>query len=551
MFNLRKKVKNSESLLLLVIIVAMCQSIAGCGDSNINKAEKLIEVGMFDEAAALLERELIDSPTNAKTHMLLGMTNVYPDNLSTAAKNFSNAIRLNPGLANKIGQYMLSLVTAAHIQSEYKTFEVLSMAVNYDPSLGSRAAKYYIDHATTRKQSAQKTAALLHKAINFDPRTRSAASNLLLERGKTFARDGELNQACEAISLAVDVDSGRKEMGVKLLVETFTQIGQTLSINDAESVVKSILSLDENAKRSIGIALLAFAKEDLASGNVNKCVQRIRVILQNDLQVVQGEVKLLVETFTQIGQTLSIDDAESVVKSILSLDENAKRSVGAILLAFAKEDLTSGNVNKCVQRVETVLQNRHLVVPKNEVRSLLVNAANQTIANETDFVWTMRVLVSHFRDISQPTTLIEKYIYGTYLWIRGDRSDGLKFLRQVPDRKRKELGIEFVDSHIPVGIYPLRVSKRGDFGYGTFTFTIDAIEVKSDKSTRVKVRVKNHTNRSQRFIFFGIRGEQRRRRGGDDERFIFLMNLAKSFMPGLRTLSIYPIGKNLIGLMML
>jgi len=465
MFKSKKMVINGNFLLFLVVIVIMCQIITGCGNSNINEAEKLIDAGMYVEAATFLEQEIMNSPTNVKAYVLLGMTNIYLGNVSKAQKHFQSAFQLNPGMGNRIGQFLLKFATDNQTQqSKDRTYEMLNMAVNFDPPLKNAVGKYYLDLAKTGRYPVQVTSVMLHRSVEFDSNTQLSASNILLEKASTLANAGKLNESYRAVSSAINFDLNKKDAGLKILIEAFTKVGMTLPFNDAESVVESILSIDEGAKNSIGTILLKFAKESLASGNINQSIQWADFIVQH-----------------------------------------------------------------------------RLPFPKNEIRSLLIDAANQSIVNEKNFVWAMNKLISHFSGISQPATQLEAYIYGAYLWLKDDKSKGVEFLRQVPDVKKEELGIKFVDNHIPVGQYQVRLGQQGDFGWGTFNFMIDSVEVKPDKSTEVKIRVKNYTNRRQHFIFFGTQGEKKRIRyanasrvaralhGGEDERFYILDEFGNKF----------------------
>ena len=535
MFKSRKMVINRYFLLFLVVIVITCQIITGCGNSNINEAEKLIDAGMYVEAATFLEQEIMNSPTNVKAYVLLGMTNIYLGNVSKARKHFQSAFQLNPGTGNRIGQFLLKFATDNQIQQSIdRTYEMLNMAVNFDPSLKNAVGKYYLDLAKTGRYSVQGTSVMLHRAVEFDSSTQLSASDILLEKASTLADAGKLKESYRAVSSAINFDLNKKDAGLKILIEAFTKTGRTLPFNDAESVVESILSIDEGAKDSIGTILLKFARESLGSGNINPSIQWADFIVHHRLPVPKNEIRsLLIDTVNQVITTLPFNDAESVVESILSIDEGAKDSIGTILLKFARESLGSGNINPSIQWADFIVHHR-LPVPKNEIRSLLIDAANQSIVNEKNFVWAMNKLISHFSDISRPTTQLEKYIYGAYLWLKDDKSEGVKFLRQVSDVKKEELGIKFVDNHIPVGQYQVGLSQQGGFGWGTFNFTIDSVEVKPDKSTQVKIRVKNYTNRRQHFIFFGTQGEKKRIRyanasriarafhGGEDERFYIL-----------------------------
>jgi len=122
-------------------------------------------------------------------------------------------------------------------------------------------------------------------------------------------------------------------------------------------------------------------------------------------------------------------------------------------------------------------------------------ASNKTIADKKKYIDMMKILVSHYPDIAKSTTLKEKYLYGVYLWMSGNKTRALDYLRQVSDKDNK-LRLAFIKTNVPPKRYPVELSKKGDFGWGEFIFTLEAVEVYQDASVDVLIRVKNHTDRN-------------------------------------------------------
>jgi len=200
---------NARFKVTALFMITMTLLIAGCGNKNVEKAEEFMKAGMFIQASALLEKEIMDSPTNAKAHFLFGMCNLSLGNLKKAENSFKSAIQLNPELGVKIGKDLLKFGKNIPVQDKSKIFQTLSMAISYDPSLKNEAARYYADLAT-RAQSIKETIELLQTAMSFDSDIRSAASSLLMEKAGISAKAGKLEESYAAIAVATSLDPSVK-----------------------------------------------------------------------------------------------------------------------------------------------------------------------------------------------------------------------------------------------------------------------------------------------------------------------------------------------------
>jgi len=452
-----QKISDQRSVLVFFIAITMTLVIAGCGDNSIKKAEEFMEAGMYVQAANLLEKEIMDSPTNAKAHLLYGMCNTSLGKLREAESSFKSAIQLNPELGNRIGNDLLKLAKKSPADDKSRIFRMLNMAITYEPSLKNEVALYYVD-LTTKAQSIEEIIDLLEVATSFDDGVRKSASRIILEKAKESAESGKLADSYAAISAAISIDKSNREIGVQILTDALTTKGREMPFEASKQVIENILTLDSDARHSIGGLLTKFAKDDLVSGNIDRSVHWIEYML--------------------------------------------------------KEHITSsGGVE--------------------QIRSLLVDASNKTISNNKQYSDIMKILESHYPDIAKSKILKEKYLYGVYLWMSGNKTRALDYLREVPDKENK-FGLAFINTNIPPKRYPVELSKKGDFGWGEFTFTVEAVEVYQDAKVDVYVRVKNHTDRNQHFIFFGEHGYEKWRKyanasdvarafsGADDERFYII-----------------------------
>ena len=407
----------TRARLLLIPSIAIAVS-HGCGQRPTDAAEDFMAAGMFEQAAALLEQEVLDSPTNAEAHLLLGLTNLSMGYSRSAEGNFQSAVRLDPALGERIGERLLDLAQRTA-----------------DPGPGTRR--------------------LLDTAIRYDPSLRDRVVDLMLTEADSLARVGNLDESQDIVAFAASIEPNAAVAGVDILIGAFKEFGQVSTLSQSRRLVQSVLSLDRSAANPMGEVLMDFAMD---ARDIGESMRWVEILLEHSL--------------------------ESSVASSL--------------------------------------------------RSFLVDAANRNIASRTEFVDVMDVLESTYPDMPQANTPVENYIYGMHLWFAGNRHGALDFLRRVPGEQRHQLGIEFVDTEVPVGRYPVQRSVAGDFGWGSFTLFVDAVEFRVDRSMLVKLRVTNHTERRQHFVFFGVQGEEKRVRyadasdvrrafeGADDERFYVL-----------------------------
>lgn len=75
--------------------------------ASMGKAKEFMQAGMFPQAAVLLQKEIMEKPTNAEAHFLLAICYMNQGNFLGADERFASVIRLDPEYGYKIGsEYM-------------------------------------------------------------------------------------------------------------------------------------------------------------------------------------------------------------------------------------------------------------------------------------------------------------------------------------------------------------------------------------------------------------------------------------------------------------
>jgi tetratricopeptide (TPR) repeat protein len=147
MYYLRKPVFLPAAVLLAVFMfVAHAHALF---DSNVDKAKDFMQAGMYPQAAALLEKEINDNPTNAEAHFQLGICYVNQGNYSSADERFASAVRLEPDYGYKIGREYMKALEYSVEKEQYSLAESLSdKVVEYDPGLKKAVAEKLFKAAT-------------------------------------------------------------------------------------------------------------------------------------------------------------------------------------------------------------------------------------------------------------------------------------------------------------------------------------------------------------------------------------------------------------------
>ena len=129
-----------NSLLVAVVSIALCISFTSPShaffNSDISKAKDFIKADMYPQAIELLNKRIIDEPTDAEAHLLLGQCYAHQGDWNQADQRFNSAVKLEPGLKSEIaGQYMelayknLNSNNLENAQSSY------NKALGYDASV--------------------------------------------------------------------------------------------------------------------------------------------------------------------------------------------------------------------------------------------------------------------------------------------------------------------------------------------------------------------------------------------------------------------------------
>lgn len=134
-----KKVTMIMVVALLTVFVLTTLAFAG----NVSDAKEYMKDGMLLQAVVLLEKEIVDNPTKAEAHYLLGDCYVQQNKLSLAKERFDSAVRFN---AKKYG-YKIGIIPKRHALESARKDDLVQFsklaefAKEYDPSLRKPIAR--------------------------------------------------------------------------------------------------------------------------------------------------------------------------------------------------------------------------------------------------------------------------------------------------------------------------------------------------------------------------------------------------------------------------
>ena len=338
----------------------------------------------------------------------------------------------------------------------------LQRAALLDPDLGEEIGRRLVEAAKAASdETGPGPVAILNMAVYYDPALEDEIGTHFLEVGKSLVESGRLQEACEAMRFAITFASDQEDAALDILIDAFVKRGPGLASEDVWEVPDFVRSRDESRAADVAAVLVAFANAALESGNVRKSILWAGGALQRGL----------------------LDTSDRALA----------------------------------------------------MRDALLDAANQSVRQRRLFLDAMDLLTTHFSDAA-PTPR-QRYLSGVHAWVQGDKAAAVEILRQVPDARKERLGVGFVDTVLPAGRVPLLEYHEKQyspwFGLHLASFTpprfddqtfvaIESIEALPDGSIAVTLRVRNAGPRQECFVFFGVDGEERRVRGGRDERFYLI-----------------------------
>jgi len=184
-------------MVLGLIVVLACSELLAQGQSSLERARKLVSVGSFDKAEAMLRQTIAADPSNIDARVLLGKTLALQGVRGEAIAQLAEAVRLNPSSATAHNESGMVLSRFVEVRAARQEFE---RALELDPGL----AEAHVNLSLVLAQAGELAAAGDHldRAIELQGSRREAAYAHYL-RAKIWAAQGQIDKAMDELERAV------------------------------------------------------------------------------------------------------------------------------------------------------------------------------------------------------------------------------------------------------------------------------------------------------------------------------------------------------------
>jgi len=184
-------------MVLGLIVVLACSELLAQGQSSLERARKLVSVGSFDKAEAMLRQTIAADPSNIDARVLLGKTLALQGVRGEAIAQLAEAVRLNPSSATAHNESGMVLSRFVEVRAARQEFE---RALELDPGL----AEAHVNLSLVLAQAGELAAAGDHLDLSFERQGnhREAAYAHYL-RAKIWAAQGQIDKAMDELERAV------------------------------------------------------------------------------------------------------------------------------------------------------------------------------------------------------------------------------------------------------------------------------------------------------------------------------------------------------------
>lgn len=94
--------KKLAMFIVLGLFYLLASSPASAG--NVEKAADFVKAGMYKQAIAVLEKEILENPTSPRAHLELGNAYAATERYQEAEERYKSAVSLSANYGNKVGQ---------------------------------------------------------------------------------------------------------------------------------------------------------------------------------------------------------------------------------------------------------------------------------------------------------------------------------------------------------------------------------------------------------------------------------------------------------------
>jgi len=192
-----RPITKARMMVLGLVVALACSELLAQGQSSLERARRLVSVGSFDKAEAMLRQTIAVDPSNIDARVLLGKTLALQGARSEAIKQLAEAVRLNPSSATAHNEFGMVLSRFVEVRTARREFE---RALELDPGL----AEAHVNLSLVLAQAGELSAAGDHldRAIELQGNRRQAAYAHYL-RAKIWAAQDQIDKAMDELERAV------------------------------------------------------------------------------------------------------------------------------------------------------------------------------------------------------------------------------------------------------------------------------------------------------------------------------------------------------------
>jgi len=463
-----KHLKNIINFTLILSIVLLI----GCGSKTMKKVKDLVEVGMYEEAVPLLEMEVQEHPKNAEAHFLLGRCHLALGNINAGSEAFSRAIKIKPILAKQVGKVVYELAEEFSKRSE-KAFmydSLIDLSLYYDPSLREKVSKDFFNKAL-ETQSEYDFFRYLEKAVQASSKMKKPAAEELIKKANTLLNSGQLEKADRYYSKAMEYHFTEK---MKKLVaeEIIRRANELLDIGElkkADKYYSQATKYHSDVKEKIREQWTS--KLEMLDANISniKLVEFLNLAKKYQYLSILGE-KIL-------------NKAESLLKVDNTTAAQTYLRSGIELGLFQNQQAFSSRLN-----------------------SSIIELNNQMLSiNRDKFIETMKYFTPQMQKVADARGLYLRTAFHYYNGNTRNATETAKLISNKYPQSKEALLIKALIEPLPAGRRVVNLSKSGDFGWGSFAFTINWLDIKtSPPSVIFNVSIRNIlSDKTTWFIFSG------------------------------------------------
>ena len=180
-----------------LVVVLACTALLAQGQSSLERARKLVSVGSFDKAEAMLRQTIAADPSNIDARVLLGKTLALQGVRGEAIEQLAEAVRLNPSSATAHNEFGMVLSRFVEVKVAREEFET---ALELDPGL----AEAHVNLSLVLAQAGELAAAGDHldRAIELQGNSPEAAYAHYL-RAKIWGAQDQIDKTTVELQWAV------------------------------------------------------------------------------------------------------------------------------------------------------------------------------------------------------------------------------------------------------------------------------------------------------------------------------------------------------------